>query len=120
MKRRGSLVCGGLIAAGLLLAGSAFAQEKSVAVEILDILKANGQISFCFSCGRHVRPPAPFSQFCPHGRAHFKTNCRDHSFSSVEYEAGLHKKCSHPPLNIRFVGLQYMVYYKKQTTTYGR
>ena len=45
MKRRGSLVCGGLIAAGLLLAGSAFAQEKSVAVEILDILKANGQIS---------------------------------------------------------------------------
>ena len=45
MKRRGSIVCGGLIVAGLVLASAAFAQEKSVAVEILDILKANGQIS---------------------------------------------------------------------------
>ncbi len=45
MKRQGSLLCGGLIAAGFLLASPAFAQEKSVAVEILDILKANGQIS---------------------------------------------------------------------------
>ena len=45
MKRRGSLLCTGLVAAGLLLANPAFAQKKSVAVEILDILKANGQIS---------------------------------------------------------------------------
>lgn len=45
MKRRASLLCSGLIAAGFLLASPALAQEKSVAVEILDILKANGQIS---------------------------------------------------------------------------
>lgn len=44
MERRGSLL-GSVVAGGLLLASPAFAQEKSVAVEILDILKANGQIS---------------------------------------------------------------------------
>ena len=45
MKRLGCLVWSGLIAAGLLCASPAFAQKKSVAVEILDILKSNGQIN---------------------------------------------------------------------------
>ena len=43
MKRLGLAFCVGLIAAGLLLARPA--QAKNVAAEILDILKANGQIS---------------------------------------------------------------------------
>ena len=45
MNRLGGLVWSGLIAAGFLCANPAFAQKKSVAVEILDILRANGQIS---------------------------------------------------------------------------
>ncbi|MCY4389362.1 MAG: porin [Desulfurellaceae bacterium] len=43
MRRLGLAFCVGLIAAGLLLARPA--QAKNVAAEILDILKANGQIS---------------------------------------------------------------------------
>ena len=43
MRRLGLAFCVGLVAAGLLLARPA--QAKNVAAEILDILKANGQIS---------------------------------------------------------------------------
>ncbi len=43
MRRLGLTFCVGLVAAGLLLARPA--QAKNVAAEILDILKANGQIS---------------------------------------------------------------------------
>ena len=43
MKRLGLAFCVGLVAAGLLVARPA--QAKNVAAEILDILKANGQIS---------------------------------------------------------------------------
>lgn len=43
MRRLGLAFCAGLVAAGLLLARPV--QAKNVAAEILDILKANGQIS---------------------------------------------------------------------------
>lgn len=43
MRRLGLALCAGLVAAGLLMARPA--QAKNVAAEILDILKANGQIS---------------------------------------------------------------------------
>jgi phosphate-selective porin OprO/OprP len=45
MRKIGNLLCGGLVTVGLLWASPTLAQTKSVAEEILDILRGNGQIS---------------------------------------------------------------------------